>query len=178
MKKLIILFSVLLYMPFASFAQETSASLLSEKMNASGVAQKVVESAIASVDAPELVKQIAVSTISKELSSSQEDVSIMDFAKDAIELFKLVKGGTAGALVIASAILALLLQLLKLKIIQPLVAKNRVLTFAITTSLSGIISITGALLSGMKWPEALIAGLVTSGGAMAIYSSWRAVIKK
>ncbi|MCK4501141.1 hypothetical protein KAU11_11640, partial [Candidatus Babeliales bacterium] len=175
MRKLTILFAMLLYIPLASFTQEANASSLSEKISASGIAKKVIESVVADVDAPELVKQVAVSEISKELSGSQEEVSIMDFAKDATEVFKLVKGGTAGALAIASAVLALLLQLLKLKIIQPLVAKNRVLTFAITTSISGIMSVTGAMLSGMKWQEAIIAGLLTSGGAMAMYSSWRAV---
>lgn len=178
MRKLIILFTMLLYIPLVSPMQEASASSLSEKISASGIVQKVVKSIAADIDAPELVKQVAISKISEELSVSQEEVSIMDFAKDAIEVFKLVKGGTAGALAIASAVLALLLQLLKLKIIRPIVAKNRILTFAITTSIGGIMSVTGAMLSGMKLQEALIAGLLTSGGAMAMYSSWRAVIKK
>lgn len=110
-----------------------------------------------------------------------QDIPVADptqFMEEIIALFKMVKAGQVGGIAIASAILALILQAFKLKILQKFLAKNKVLTLAITSTIGVSLTILTTMMAGMPFSSAIIAGLVTSGGAMALYSVWRAVFKK
>ncbi|MHA1379294.1 MAG: hypothetical protein ACTSRG_13000 [Candidatus Helarchaeota archaeon] len=106
------------------------------------------------------------------------EVDLGTWAEQLMALFKLIKGGAASGLVIASAVLALLLQTLKLKILKPIIEKNRLVVFAITTTIGVIITIVTSLIAGMSFPDASMAALFTSGGAIAIYGAFRALFKK
>ena len=106
------------------------------------------------------------------------EVGLETWVEGVIALIKLIKGGTVGGLAIASAVLALVLQTLKLKILKPIFDKNRLLVFAITTLVGVAISTVALLISGLPLQAALIASLFTGGGALAIYSAFRAAFKK
>ncbi len=105
-------------------------------------------------------------------------VGLETFIAEVIALIALIKGGAVGGLVIASSVLALILQVIKLKILQPIMEKNRMLVFAITTTIGVAITMVTSLVAGMDIASAAIAAVFTGGGAVAIYGAWRAFFKK
>lgn len=120
-----------------------------------------------------------LSMVAMPLLASEGEVVGLDVIVDSIlALIKNWKGlGTLGAL---SSILVLLVQLLKTELLggwfegkAPLVKRALIVIFGV---------INGVILSvwtgGLSWMEAIMGGLLVSGGAMAIYEVIKPFIKK
>lgn len=123
----------------------------------------------------------ALMTITYSMRVLAQDATVTDptdFISGIIELFKMIKAGQVGIIGIASAVLALILQAFKLKVLQRFVEGNKVLTLAITSTVGIAIGVLTAISTGMPWTSALIAGLVTQGGAITLYNVWKALFKK
>ena len=100
------------------------------------------------------------------------------FIEEIIKLVAMIKAGTIGSWALAMAILTLVIQAFKLTILKKLLDKNRILTFALSTTFSVALAFVTSMSIGLGWLDSSIATLITSGGAIAIYSAWRALFKK
>ena len=84
-----------------------------------------------------------------------------------------------GTLGIISAIIAIIIQLLKTKLVGNFFEKKSPLIKRAVLAILGVISgIVLMVLGGMAWMPALMTGLVTSGGGMVIYEVLKPFFKK
>lgn len=99
-------------------------------------------------------------------------VPISDIFNDAVELIKNWKG--ASVFVILSGVLTIIIEVGKQTFLQPFWDKaGKTVKKIVITCLGQILGIILGLSKGLKWYEALIAGLITSGGAVAIFNAFK-----
>lgn len=98
--------------------------------------------------------------------------------EEIISLIALVKAGTVSGWALAAAILTIVLQVFKVKVLERFFEKSRKLNFALTTTFGYFLAFCISMSIGIGWINSLIAAFLTSGGAIAIYSVWRAMFKK
>lgn len=104
-------------------------------------------------------------------------VPVEDIFKSISDLVKNYKG--MKGIAIASSVLMVLIQVCKTEIMGRLISKaNPFLNRVIITVCGQICGILMASNSGMSWLEAVITGLLTSGGAVAIYEAIKPLLKK
>jgi len=109
------------------------------------------------------------------LAAHAQDAGTIDtgsYILSIIELVKNIKSGAVAGIAIASAVISALLQLLKVKAVQPLLGKVRpAVLHLINVVLTQVLAIIVAKISGLSYLDAAIAGLITSGGAILIYAA-------
>ena len=105
------------------------------------------------------------------------EVPISDVFNDIVELIRNWKG--LGALAISASILSVIVQGFKTKLIgNPLDALRPGIKRLLIVLLGQVQAIILAIAGGMSWWESILAGLITSGGAMAIYECLKPIFKK
>jgi hypothetical protein len=104
-------------------------------------------------------------------------VPLSDFFNDIIELVRNWKG--MGALAISSAILTLIVHGLRVVALGDLFDSLRPgIKRAAIIILGQVQGIVLAISGGMAWWEAILTGLLTSGGAIAIYECLKPLLNK
>lgn len=100
--------------------------------------------------------------------------SVFDSIAELVKNYKGLKG-----IGLAAAIISIVFQLLKTALFGGLMDKaGPFLRRAVLTGMGLITAIVMAVAGGMSWIEALIAGLLSSGGAVALYEALKPFFKK
>lgn len=101
-------------------------------------------------------------------------MGISDIALGVLDLFK--KDPSRNSLVVVSSALMLTMQIMKMEMLAPLMSKLGIgMKRLITVVLGQIYAVVLMVSSGMAWDEAMISGLLVSGGATAMFQAWKGV---
>lgn len=162
MKKLLMILALSLYLAPMSYAQD-SAPASSTTISADMTLEEASESAEPS---PSLLVD----------HDSGEIVELDAFAKAVIDLVKDYKN--LGGLALAMAVLNLLMMLLKTKLFgQWLDSRSRNVKKLALVVLGQALGILAAISTGLSPLSAVLAGLISSGGAHILYEEWKSFKK-